>query len=238
MGNRTSLTKLAAFVGASYLYGSIPFVYSLGRVKGVNLREVGSRNVGGSNLWQQAGPTVGAIGWLLDASKGALPAIVGRRMGLSLPARAVGATVGVAGQCWPVFSDFDGGRGVSAILGASTALAPRETVIMLAPMVGGSSMRAVPLLVRAVSKGGRVRDLTRLNGGNSKAVPLSVGLSIAGIPLLATLRRQPREAVLACSANAALLFIRRLTANPKELKRSKKSFPLLVNRLLYDRETA
>lgn len=238
MDNLATRLKSAAFVGASYLYGSIPFVYSLGRASGVDLRESGSRTVGGSNLWQQAGPAAGTVGWLSDASKGVLPALVGRRVGLSPPACAVGAMAGVAGQCWPTFSGFDGGRGVSAILGVSAALAPRETAIMLVPMIGGTSIRAVPLLVRAMSKGGRAGNLVRLHGENSKAVPLSVALSIAGIPLLAALRRQPREIVLACSANAALLFVRRLTANPEELKRSKKPIPLLVNRLLYDRETA
>ncbi len=234
MGNRATFLKSAAFVGASYLYGSIPFVYSLGRKNGVDLREAGSRSVGGSNLWQQAGPAAGTSGWLLDASKGALPALAGRRMRLPKLACAIAATAGVAGQCWPLFSGFDGGRGVSAILGASTALAPRETAVMLVPMAGGSSIRAVPLLIRA--EGRRVEDLVRLQGENSKAVPLSVGLSIAGIPLLiAALRRRPREVVLACSVNTALLFIRRLTANPGELKRSNEPVPLLVNRLLYDR---
>ena len=233
MGNRTTFLKSAAFVGAGYLYGSVPFVYYLGRARGVDLRKAGSGTVGGSNLWQQAGPAAGAVGWLLDASKGALPALVGPRLGLPSSACAAGAAAGVIGQCWPAFLGLDGGRGVSAILGASAALAPEETAAMLVPMVGGSSVRAVPLLVR--SKGKRLKDLTRLQGENSKAVPLSVGLSIVGIPLLAALRGRPREVVLACSANAALLFIRRLTADLEELRRSKAPIPMMLNRLLYDR---
>ena len=68
-----------------------------------------------------------------------------------------------------------------------------------------------------------------------KAVPLSVGLSIVGIPLLAALRGSPREVVLTCSANAALLLIRRLTVDVEELRSSKDPIPLMLNRLLYDR---
>ncbi len=227
-----TLFKNAAFIAASYLYGSLPFVHSLVRTRGVNLKSTGSGTVGGSNLWQQTDPATGATGWVLDVSKGALPVLVGRSLGLPPGATAAGATAGVVGQCWPIFLGFEGGRGVSAILGASAALAPRETAIMLPPMVIGGSVRAVPLLWRAKNR--RLKELALLHSENSKAVPLSVGLSLVALPLFAA-RRRPAETVLACSANAALLLLRRLTANVEELKHSKPLFPLMISRLLYDR---
>ena len=47
---------------AAYLYGSLPLVYLLGRRHNVDLTEVGSGNVGGSNLWVTAGAAPGALG--------------------------------------------------------------------------------------------------------------------------------------------------------------------------------
>ena len=225
MSDKSVFFKAAAFLAGSYAYGSLPFVRSLGLWGGVDLRKAGSGTVGGSNLWQQAGPVAGTAGWFLDASKGALPPVVGRRLGLSKTVRALGATAGVAGQCWPVFSGFDGGRGVSPILGAGAALAPRDLAFILPPMVAGCSLRALPLI-----KGSG--DWARLRGGRSKAVPLSVGLGILGIPLLAALRGRRSEVVLATTANAALLFVRRATAGERGPGGA------LIYRLLYDRDTA
>lgn len=230
------LLESAAFVTASYLYGSIPFIHVLARRNGVNLREVGSRTVGGSNLWQQVGPALGAIGWLLDASKGALPPLVGRRLGLGRAARAAGASAGVAGQCWPLFLGFDGGRGVSAILGAAAALAPRESAVMLAVISGGCSLRAGPLLKR--STGASTWDRLLLQGKNSKVVPLSVGFGILGVPLLAALRKRPPEAIAGTVVNAALLFLRRATAVDNEPKRGETRTQTTINKLLYDRGTS
>lgn len=239
MSSRVDLVKLlkpAAFVIAAYLYGSLPFVDYLARLRGVDLRVTGTRTIGGSNLWQQAGPLPGAAGWLLDASKGALPVTLGHRLGLSRLVYSIGATAGVCGQCWPVFLKFDGGRGVSAILGAAAMLAPRELAAMLIPMVGGCSLRAAPLLLGR-SEEGRSGGCLRLHGQHSKAVPLSVGLSIAGIPLLSALRRRSSEIVLGTAANAVLLLARRATATPEKPERCADPTSLLISRLLYDRST-
>lgn len=224
----------AVFVAASYVYGSLPFVHALARMRGVDLRRVGSRTVGGSNLWQQAGPAPGAIGWFLDASKGALPPLVGRRLGMGPSTGVVGAAAGVAGQCWPVFLGFDGGRGVSAVLGAAAALAPRELALALIPIVGGCTVRAASVL--RSSAGGAPRDRLRLQGPNSKIVPLSVGIGSLGIPLLAVLRYQSREVVFGTAVNAALLFARRATAGADEPTRGENR--TVINRLLYDRSTS
>ncbi len=228
--DKNTLLGAAVFLAGSYAYGSLPFVRSLGLWRGVDLRKAGSGTVGGSNLWQQAGPAAGAIGWFLDASKGALPPVVGRRLGLSKAVRALGATAGVAGQCWPIFSGFDGGRGVSPILGSGAALVPRELAFILPPMVAGCSLRVLSLVEDSESRRGG--GWARLRGGRSRAVPLSVGLGILGIPLLSALRGRPSEAVLATAANAALLFFRRATAGERE------QGLILIYRLLYDRDTA
>ena len=107
MGSRGGLIELlepAALVVTAYVYGSLPFIYCLGWLRGVSLRVAGTPTVGGSNLWQQAGPAAGMAGGLLDTSRGALPVAVGRRLGLSPLVYSIGATAGVADQCWPVSS--------------------------------------------------------------------------------------------------------------------------------------
>lgn len=232
-GKRRLLSGLALLAG-SYLYGSLPFVALLARRNGVDLRKVGTLTPGGSNLWQQVGPATGTLGWLLDASKGALPVIAARRLGLSPLVGSLSAVSGVAGQCWPITYDLDGGRGVSAILGASAMLAPRETAVMIVPMAGGCCLRLAPLLGR--SNGKPFEERLRLGGANSRAVPLSVGLSILGIALLAVLRRRPSHVVLGTALNGVLLLTRRATANSKRYLAAEDRGRLLINRLLYDRD--
>ncbi|MCA1599848.1 MAG: glycerol-3-phosphate acyltransferase [Chloroflexi bacterium] len=89
---------------AGYLYGSLPFVYLLGRRHGTDLHGVGSGNVGSANLWASTGTAYGALGWILDASKGGLPVALGRRLGCTESWVALAGVCGVAGQCWPLAS--------------------------------------------------------------------------------------------------------------------------------------
>ena len=67
-------------VGA-YLLGAIPFAQLLARTRGVDLREVGTGNIGAGNLTGQLGWKYGVAAALLDAAKGFLPVIIARRMG-------------------------------------------------------------------------------------------------------------------------------------------------------------
>ena len=65
------MTGVAAVaVLLSYLAGSISFPYWVARLRGVDLRTVGSRKLGGSNLWKSVGPGEAIVGGLLDAAKG------------------------------------------------------------------------------------------------------------------------------------------------------------------------
>src|SRR5918911_1042250 len=66
---------------AAYLYGSLPFVYLLGRQRNIDLHQVGSGNVGSTNLWAVGGRARGTVGWIADASKGLVPIAMARRLG-------------------------------------------------------------------------------------------------------------------------------------------------------------
>lgn len=231
----------AGLLLASYLYGSFPLVYLLGRRASVDLRSVGSGNVGGSNLWAAAGTARGVVGWLFDASKGLVPVVVGRRFGYSEELAQLAGVCGVAGQCWPAFLRFNGGRGISAFVGAGYALNRAAWTLSLLPIIGGALWRAVPLLR------GRGQATDTLRATRSKAVPLGCALGIMAYPVAYAATTRTRtgmgratDALRAPALLASALLLRRLTAPlPDDETRGPRVEPrAFIYRLLYDRNTS
>lgn len=113
--------KLFFSIFSSYLIGSIPFTQILARwVKGIDLRTVGSRNVGGRNLSRQIGLLWGILGGTLDVAKGAVAMWFSELLGVPDPLRLVNGMAVVAGHNWPLWLRFHGGKGLLAALGAIT----------------------------------------------------------------------------------------------------------------------
>lgn len=218
----------------SYLYGSIPIVYLLGRGRGVDLRQRGSGNVGGSNLWAAAGAIRGLLGWLADASKGYVPVALGRRLGVDERACQIAGVFGLAGQCWPLFLRFQGGRGISAFLGAALAGDRHAWRVALLPMIGGSLWRLMPLMA------GRRQLTSRLRTTRSRAVPLGCALGVLAYPIAVARRtRGPSAHGPAPLLLAATVGVRRLTAplpDDDDAGPARRA-AALVYRLLYDRNT-
>lgn len=140
---------------AAYLCGSIPFGLVIVRaVAGVDLRKVGSGNIGATNAGRVVGKTWGIIVLLLDAVKGAGPTLLApwfaEMLGLAvdLPtARVLAGSAAILGHMFPVWLGFRGGKGVATALGAVVVLAP------LATLVAGATFAAVFALTRIVSLG-------------------------------------------------------------------------------------
>ncbi len=112
-----------------YLAGSIPFGYVLGRlVLGVDVRKVGSGNIGGTNVARAGGKGLGIATILLDALKAIVPILVARRLLRDAPrADLVVVAVAIAafvGHLFPVWLGFRGGKGVATALGIFAVLAP------------------------------------------------------------------------------------------------------------------
>src|SRR5438105_14993344 len=107
-GRRMTLVAPAAVVAVllSYLAGSVSFPYWVARARGVDLRAVGSRKLGGSNLWKSVGIKEALAGGLLDAAKGFVAVIAARGLGLPLEAQLACGVAAVIGQMWPVFRRF------------------------------------------------------------------------------------------------------------------------------------
>lgn len=120
-----------AFVAGAYLLGSIPFGLILGRLRGVDVREVGSGNIGATNVARSLGKKLGLVVLVLDLAKGALPVLLLRRLGLDARVHPFLLTaVGMApilGHCFPVWLRLRGGKGVATALGVFLAMDPVVT---------------------------------------------------------------------------------------------------------------
>ena len=124
-----------------YLAGSIPFAYLAGRLlKGIDLRTVGSGNLGATNVYRTLGAPAAVVVLLLDALKGALPVILlpgvvtNLRPGigsLQLLTLGIGVTA-ILGHAKPIFLLWKGGgKGVATTAGVFAALAPTALAIVL-----------------------------------------------------------------------------------------------------------
>ena len=110
-------------VGA-YVLGAIPFAQVLARSHGIDLREVGTRNVGAGNLRLQTNWKWGLVAALLDAAKGFFPVLVAQRMGLGPGSAGLAGMAAVVGHNWSIFIRGRAGRGMAASAGVLLALHP------------------------------------------------------------------------------------------------------------------
>lgn len=121
----TQLLLAAALMIGAYLAGSIPFSFLVARARGVDLRKVGSGNVGGANVWRSCGFGPFVVAAALDILKGALPTFGTLRL---LPGHpVVTILVGLAailGHTFPVFLGFKGGKAVATSTGVLLAIVP------------------------------------------------------------------------------------------------------------------
>lgn len=130
------LLRAAALVILGYLLGSVPFSFLVARARGVDLRAVGSGNIGGANVWRSCGfgPFLVAAG--CDIAKGLLPTLAALRWAALPPAGVV--LVGLAailGHTFPVFLRFKGGKAVATSGGVLLAVAPLLVAVGLAGWV-------------------------------------------------------------------------------------------------------
>jgi glycerol-3-phosphate acyltransferase PlsY len=123
----------------SYLIGGIPLGLLLCKAwKGVDPREFGSGNIGATNVARILGPVGGVLVFLLDVAKGTVAVEVARRTagpaaGPWLPILA--AVAALAGNNWPVWLNFKGGKGASISLGIGLAVAWKVALLAFAVWV-------------------------------------------------------------------------------------------------------
>jgi glycerol-3-phosphate acyltransferase PlsY len=123
---------LVTALGLGYLSGSLPWGLWLGRaMRGVDVRTLGSKNLGATNVYRSLGPAVGVPVLLLDVAKGALPTWLVPGLGAcaAFPGglewcRLSVAAAAVLGHMFTVFAGFRGGKGVATSAGVLLALSP------------------------------------------------------------------------------------------------------------------
>lgn len=158
MNGRVLEYLLAGFL--FYLIGSIPFSYLLARSKGIDLRKVGSGNIGATNVGRVLGRRYWALALLLDLGKGLLAAWLARLWELPLWL----AGLAVIGHDWSLFLHFTGGKGVATTLGV-LAMASWEALlialfvwVLLVKITGYASaaslsaLASIPLFVWAFTR--------------------------------------------------------------------------------------
>ena len=121
----------------AYLLGGIPFGFIIGKLRGVDVRTVGSKNIGATNVFRTVGKKWGLVAFACDVLKGALPTFAAKtcavRTGVSPDwtwvALAVGVTAVLGHMLTPYITDekgrrFHGGKGVATAFGMMIALIP------------------------------------------------------------------------------------------------------------------
>ena len=113
-------------LAAAYLLGSIPFGFLIGLIKGVDIRGLGSRNIGATNVLRVCGWKWGVLALALDALKGFLAVAWTSRLAGAWPPppfpALLSGVAAVLGHNFPAWLRFRGGKGVAATIGAMAGL--------------------------------------------------------------------------------------------------------------------
>jgi len=198
------LLLLAWMLLPAYLLGSVPFGLLLARIRGIDIREHGSRNIGATNVWRVVGPKWGAATFFLDAAKGFVAVRLAQYIAAQQPAPAelgdqymaycgvFAALACLLGHSFPVWLKFKGGKGVATSLGI---------LVSLMPPVATGLVVAVWIAIFAIS---RTVSLASLCAALTLPVSLAVLLRIGELD---------GTAYFAFACAAAFLVVRRHREN-------------------------
>ena len=174
------MSSLLAAAVLGYLVGSIPFGLLLTRLAGLgDIRQIGSGNIGATNVLRTGSKSAAALTLLLDLAKGWAAVIVAKSWGADA---ALVAAVGViVGHMYPIWLGFRGGKGAATALGVLLALAwPVALAAALVWLVTALIFRYSSLAALAAAVGSAVLAPLLVDGPTAAV--------IAGIALLIILR--------------------------------------------------
>jgi glycerol-3-phosphate acyltransferase PlsY len=206
---KTAMTFIFMVLFA-YLLGSIPSGYLAGKwLKGIDLREYGSGTVSGSMVWEHVAKwAVFPVG-IFDIFKGALPTWLSLKLGLNEQAAMVVGLAAVVGHNWPIYLNFQGGRGMSPFLGELFVLFPLGMLILLIGLGIGNRLK-------------------------SPAVPL---FTIILLPVFSALFDGPESMLWLALGMTAITTIKRLEANGRPLPEDpQERREVILRRIFLDRD--
>lgn len=200
--------KILLSILTGYLVGSIPFSFIIAKIFGKkDIRKVGTKNVGGANVGREVGFIFGVIATLLDMSKGIFSAFLIQKAGFSFKYELISAFFAIIGHCYPLFLNFQGGRGMATALGAMLFFSPRETII--------SFLVFSPLFFL-------------------KEVGLGTLLSFSLLPLLIYFLKKSISLFIFSIGILLFLIFRRIYFIKEDINTKRPFFKSLLNRFLFD----
>ena len=129
-----NIPLLSVWLLGAYLIGGIPFGFLIGKLRGIDVRTVGSKNIGATNVFRTVGKKWGLLAFFCDVMKGLVPTLVAKMLyAETMPEMPilVGITC-VAGHMLTPYMKFKGGKGVATAFGALIALMPATVGIAFA----------------------------------------------------------------------------------------------------------
>ena len=166
------MIEFVAVVIGSYLIGSIPCGLVIGKLRGIDIREYGSGNIGTTNVLRTLGARYGALVLIADVFKGVIAVLLARYIIGSPMSEMAAGFAAVAGHDWSLFLKFKGGRGVATSLGG---VLPMAMWAPLAAVAGVVIFIAIIALTRYVS-------LASITGSLSAVVAMAVFLGLDRVP--------------------------------------------------------
>jgi len=201
---------------AAYLLGSVPLSYlAAKRARGIDLRQYGTGQAGGGNLWRLTSWKWGLPVGIFDATKGAWLMWAGQALGLSVAQQIIIGLAAIVGHNWSIFLRFTGGRGVGSTLG----------VVFILPLI--NDMSSVPTITFFALGIFLLLVFRRSH--------LPALIAVTSLPISSWLAGEPIETTLAFAALFAILVVGRLVA-PRAPDVSVGKRERFVNRLLVDRD--
>ena len=136
----------------AYIIGSFPSAYLMGRLrKGMDIRQVGSRNMGAMNVFYQVGFVEGLLVLAVDIGKGAAAIALARWLGVPMIAEFFAGVAVIIGHSFSVFLRFRGGRGGATLIGVFAFLMPWGIPVYLALFGLGMLLTRYPTLSYGVA---------------------------------------------------------------------------------------
>lgn len=201
----------------AYLLGSVPASYLAARLfRGIDLRQYGTGQVGGGNLWRMTSWKLGLPVGLFDLCKGMGMIWAAQAAGLTVAQQIVIGSAAIIGHNWPVFLRFSGGRGIGTTTG----------VILIIPLINNTTPW-VSIAFFAISIIGSIV---------LRSSPLPVLAAAVALPSVSWGVQETLPVTLAYLTILAIIIIKRLTAPGSSDTTTVGKGQLILNRLLFDRD--
>ena len=203
-------------IGA-YLLGSVPASYLVARMfRGLDLRQYGTGQVGGGNLWRMTSWRLGLPAGIFDSCKGMVMVWAAQAAGLTVAQQLAIGSAAIIGHNWPIFLRFSGGRGIGTTMG----------VVLILP------------IINSVTPWASVAFFAILITGSIalRSSPLPVLTAAVALPSVSWGVQETLSVILGYLAILAIIIIKRLTAPGSTDTTTVGKGQLILNRLLFDRD--